>query len=590
MNIKKIYSKKLRIGRYELALLALVVGATLLRLLLLSLNWPVTNSDEATMGLMAGHIAYKHENTTFFYGQYYMGSMEAYLGAVFFRLFGPSTFTLRLGLLLLFALFLVTLYALTSLLYTKKFALAIVALFCFGSNDIILHQLKAIGGYPEIIFLGALILLLVALLSIFPLQEASKALFRRRLLLYVALGVVMGFALWTDSLILPILATSGLTLLVFCRRDLFGWGGLCLLLGLCIGGMPLIIYNITAPYGQTSFNALIDVQHSGTEQLAALPMPLLQQLIGSLLVALPSITGMSSICTPEQFPPFETGIAQPYSCLAIQGLWSLGFLLLSGIALLLSIPTLWNYWRQFRRAKETVTREDRQQAALQWNRLILLMGALLTLAAYTISPAAALFPGPTSRYLICLQIAFPAILWPLWNGIQTLRSPDKRASVTTTQPVKKGLFFLRVALLLVVAATFVVGTIQIVPAIAEAQAFHQQGQRLVQHLESVGATRIYSDYWTCNRIIFQSNERILCAVLTDRLRRGQDRYKLYPQAVRSDPKAAYVFAADPSTGVPYETGVVQDANFNNTILSQGKVRFKKHVFEGYSIYQVQSAP
>src|SRR5690242_11957684 len=145
MNIKKIYSKKLRIGRYELALLALVVGATLLRLLLLSLNWPVTNSDEATMGLMAGHIAYKHENTTFFYGQYYMGSMEAYLGAVFFRLFGPSTFALRLGLLLLFALFLVTLYALTSLLYTKKFALAMVALFCFGSNDIILHQLKAIG-------------------------------------------------------------------------------------------------------------------------------------------------------------------------------------------------------------------------------------------------------------------------------------------------------------------------------------------------------------------------------------------------------------------------------------------------------------
>jgi hypothetical protein len=587
MNIKKIYSKKLRIGRYELALLALVVGATLLRLLLISLNWPVTNSDEATMGLMAGHIAYKHENTTFFYGQYYMGSMEAYLGAVFFRLLGPSTFTLRLGLLLLFALFLVTLYALTSLLYTKKFALAMVALFCFGSSDIILHQLKAIGGYPEIIFLGALILLLVALLSIFPLQEASKALLRRRLSLYVALGIVMGFALWTDSLILPILAISGLTLLLFCRRDLFGWGGLCLLLGLCIGGMPLIIYNITAPYGQTSFNALIDVQHSGTEQLAALPMPLLQQLIGSLLIALPSITGMSPVCIPAQFPPLDTGTAQPYSCLAIQGLWSLGFLLLSCIALRLSIPTLWKYWRQLRQAKETVTPEDRQQAALQWNRLILLVGALLTLVAYTISPAAALFPGPTSRYLICLQIAFPAVLWPLWNGVQTLRSPGP---VTTVPPVKKGLFFLRVALLLVVGATFVVGTINIAPSIADAQAFQQQGQQLVQHLESVGATHIYSDYWTCNRITFQSNERVICAVMTDRLRRGQDRYKLYSIAVRSDPNAAYVFAADPSTGVSYNTGVMQDATFNNTVLVQGKVRFTKHVFEGYSIYQVQSAP
>ncbi len=585
MNIKKFYSKKLRIGRYELVLLALVAGATLLRLLLLSLNWPVTNSDEATMGLMARHIAYTHSHPTFFYGQYYMGSMEAYLGAVFFRLFGPSTFTLRLGLLLLFALFLVTLYALTSLLYTKKFALAIVALFCLGSNDIILHQLKAIGGYPEIIFLGALILLLVARLSIFPLQEANQL--KQRLLLYVALGVVMGFALWTDSLILPILATSGLTLLLFCRRDLFGWGGLCLLLGLCIGGMPLIIYNITAPYGQTSFNALIDVQHSGTEQLAALPMPLLQQLIGSLLVALPSITGMSEVCTPDKFPPFDPTIAQPYSCLTLQGLWSLGFLLLSCIALWLSLPTLWRYWRQLRRAKETVTREDRQQAALQWNRLIVLMGALLTLAAYTISPAAAFYPGPTSRYLICLQIAFPAVLWPLWNGIQL---PGKLSSVTTAQPMKKGLLFLRLALLLVVTATFVVGTIKITPAIAEAQAFNQQGQRLVQHLESVGATHIYSDYWTCNRIIFQSDEHIICAVLTEQLRRGQDRYKPYPAAVRADPNAAYVFAADPSTGIPYETGAVQDANFNQTILLQGKVHFQKHVFEGYSIYQVQSAP
>lgn len=590
MNIKKIYSKKLRIGRYEIALLALVAGATLLRLLLISLNWPVTNSDEATMGLMARHIAYKHEHTTFFYGQYYMGSMEAYIGAVFFRLFGPSTFTLRLGLLLLFALFLVTLYALTSLLYTKKFALAIVTLFCLGSSDIILHQLKAIGGYPEIIFLGALILLLVARLSIFPLQEASKALLRQRLLLYVALGVVMGFALWTDSLILPILATSGLTLLLFCRRDLFGWGGLCLLLGVCIGGMPLIIYNITAPYGQTSFNALIDVQHSGTEQLAALPMPLLQQLIGSLLIALPSITGMSSVCIPKLFPPFETGLAQPYSCLAMQGLWSLGFLLLSCIALWLSLPTLWNYWRQLRRAKETITHEDRQQAALQWNRLILLVGALLTLAAYTISPAAALYPGPTSRYLICLQIAFPAVLWPLWNGTRMLQLQGKQASVTTTPPVHRGMFFLRIALLLVVAATFVVGTIQIVPSITEAQAFYQQGQRLVQHLESVGATHIYSDYWTCNRIIFQSDEHIICAVLTDRLYRGQDRYKPYPAAVRADRKAAYVFATDITTGVPYATGVMQDASFNSIILTRDNVQFKKHTFEGYSIYQVESTP
>ena len=50
-----------------------------------------------------------------------MGPLEAYLGAGLFHLFGPSLFTLRLGLVLRFVLFLfVCTYLLTSLLYTEK--------------------------------------------------------------------------------------------------------------------------------------------------------------------------------------------------------------------------------------------------------------------------------------------------------------------------------------------------------------------------------------------------------------------------------------------------------------------------------------
>lgn len=545
------------------------------------------------MGLMARHIAYSpHENTTFYYGQYYMGSMEAYVGAVLFRLFGPSTFVLRLGLLLLFALFLVTLYYLTSLLYNKKFALAMVALFSLGSSDVILHQLKAIGGYPEIIFLGALIMLLVAHLSISFSPEVASLQRRRRLRLYAFLGVVMGFALWTDSLILPILAISGFTLFALCRRELFRWGGLCLLIGFIIGAMPLIIYNLHAPYGQTSVNALIDVQHSGTATLAALPSPFLQQLIGSLLVALPSITGANPICTPEQFPPFDPTIAQPLLCLAGQGLWSLGFLLLSCFAILLSVPTLWTYWRQLRQAartKQAVAQSDRREAALQFNRLMLLASGLLTLAAYTISPAAALYPAPTSRYLICVQIALPAVLWPLWNDIKTLAFPTKTSAVTSSLLFTKAIFFLRVAMLLLIGATFATGTIRIVPTISEAQAFYQQGVQLTRYLESIGATRIYSDYWTCNRIIFQSDERIICAVLNEKLRPGQNRYAPYLETVKkAGAQAVYVFAADRSTGIPYPTGSVQDANFVKYKLPQEHVHFTKHVFDGYSIYQSQS--
>jgi len=577
--------KKLHISPYELALLTFVAGASLLRFLLISANWPVTNSDEATMGLMAQHIAYNGELPTFFYGQYYMGPMEAYIGAVLFHLFGSSTFTFRLGLLLLFALFLVTLYYLISLLYSKKFALAMVALFSLGSNDIILHQLKGIGGYPELVFLATLILLLVGHLSLSSSREATGSQRWHRLLLYALLGIAMGFTLWTDQLILPILATGGLTLLLFCRKERFRCGGLCLLLGFVIGAFPMILYNVTAPYGQTSFNALLDVQHSGTDKLAAMHLPLLHQLIGSLMVALPSITGANPICIPDPLPPLTLGTAQTYACFAGEGIWSLGFLLLSCIAALLSIPTLWTYWRQSRRAAPKEEPLDRREVVLQFNRLMLLAGALLTLAAYTISAASALYPGTTSRYLICVQVGLSAVLWPLWNGVKTLKWPWVAPSPGWT----KIFFFSRVAVLLLIATTFVMGTIRIIPMIADAQRFQRQGDTLIQHLESVGATHIYSDYWTCNRIIFQSNERIICAVLSEKLRTGQDRYAPYPATVKADPHAAYAFAIEPIAGASYVTGVEQNTTFTRQILPNSGAQFKKYVFAGYVVYQPVSA-
>src|SRR5260370_14320206 len=106
----------------------MILIATLLRFLLISQGWPQTDSDESTMGLMALHIAYRGEHPTFFYGQNYMGSLEAYLGAVFFHLFGTSIFSLRMGLILLFTLFLISMYLLTSLLYSRGLALVSLVL------------------------------------------------------------------------------------------------------------------------------------------------------------------------------------------------------------------------------------------------------------------------------------------------------------------------------------------------------------------------------------------------------------------------------------------------------------------------------
>src|SRR5215813_5182472 len=121
---------------YTLLMLGLVGLATALRITLISHNWPGTNSDEATMDLMALHIAHG-EHPIFFYGQGYMGSIQAYIGALLFPIFGVSIFSVRLGLVLMYALFLIGMYYLTSLLYTRSFALCVVGLLAFGSSDLL---------------------------------------------------------------------------------------------------------------------------------------------------------------------------------------------------------------------------------------------------------------------------------------------------------------------------------------------------------------------------------------------------------------------------------------------------------------------
>jgi hypothetical protein len=70
-----------KIGSYGFCVLLLITVAALLRVIFISNGWPVTNSDEGTMGLNALHILTRGERPIFLYGQYYMGTLEAYLGA-----------------------------------------------------------------------------------------------------------------------------------------------------------------------------------------------------------------------------------------------------------------------------------------------------------------------------------------------------------------------------------------------------------------------------------------------------------------------------------------------------------------------------
>jgi len=579
---------------------AIVAAATLARFILIYFNWPVANSDEGNMGLVAFHIAYRGDHPIFFYGLPYLGPLEGYIAAPLFRLFGASLFTLRLGLLPLFAAFLICMYYLARLLYTENFAFAMILLLSFGSGGIILLQVRAVGEYPEIELFSALIPLLAAWLALTSYQgearqakQNSTVMLRcaqhpprtqhchaslrsasatneahqtkqKRILIYTLLGVAIGLALWVDFLILPLVAITGLFLLLFCYRELFSWAGLGLLLGGILGAFPLIFYNLTAPWAQNSWNTLLWIHQDGTQEMVAQHLTWVHHVIGTMMIALPSVTGANAVCLATVIPVVSSPSTSMLPCNLFHGVWGAGYLMLWIIATFLAVRVVWQYRHHFFKQKDSL--EERQQLIYQCSRLMLLVSVGITLVSYASSPKSAVPPVITFRYLIIAFVAIPTVLWPIWNSLQLQKIPANRKTKIS--------LLLKGGLLLLIAATFVSGTIRTFTEIPTAQAAYQREDILVQDLIHIGATRIYSEYWTCNRLTFHSREQIICSVLDDQLKPGFDRYMPYRFIVRAAPHPTYV--------VPL--GSKQADVLKRQVQASGTY-YRQYIFEGYLVIQ-----
>jgi hypothetical protein len=240
------------------------------------------------MGLAALHILHIHQYPTFFYGQNYLGTIEAYVGAVNFSLFGASVFAQRIGLVLIYVLFLIATYALASIVYDKRTAIVSVVFLALGSDSMLLKQLEAAGGYAEIEFLGSLLFLLSSWLAITARDHRTLASARWRRSLFFAWGLASGLALWSDLLILPIVAMAGMLLGGWCRSELLRRPGFYMLLGLLLGAFPLIKYNVSAAPGQDSLHVLLAQTGS--------PRAIMDQILGLVLVSFPTATGGMVVC------------------------------------------------------------------------------------------------------------------------------------------------------------------------------------------------------------------------------------------------------------------------------------------------------
>ncbi|GHO50156.1 hypothetical protein [Ktedonospora formicarum] len=382
-----------------------------------------------------------------------------------------------------------------------------------------------------------------------------------------------------------------------------------MLIGFGCGLIPYILYNYHAEPGQDTLSYLFYVQNANGIDLPPKEVLFPLQIKGALLIALPGATGSSPLCSLNDIHLFRIQNVSALRCTLMHTGWTTALFCLWLFALGM---VAWSLWSIVRTRRATgIWRRDLLICHL--GRLTLLLNAAITLLLFLMSPSAALYPVADIRYLSALLMTTPALLWPLGCGlnavgwfafgsrirnvlgfsgkaIQSLASPLKLLMSTGA--------LARLSLLLLVPTILSFGTRSIVqgypPApsvesrydkfaiigvyryegLPQTQAFNRQESSLIENLEKIHTLHIYSDYWTCDRLTFRSQERIICSALRERLMPGQNRYPLYATIVTSDPHAAYVFEEGSSLA---ETFRLQ--------LRYSSRQFTIYHFAGYVIYQ-----
>ncbi|MEV4755365.1 hypothetical protein AB0J86_09660 [Micromonospora sp. NPDC049559] len=500
-------------GRIALLLGLLGVGY---RLAMLLVEVPPANSDEATSGLVALHLVQGRGAPLFFYGQYYMGALESYLAAPIFALAGASTLALRLPTLLLYAAFLALLWQLTRRLYSPWLATVTVGLLALGSDRILKNQLIAGGGYPEMNPAGVLLVLLAVNLGL--------GAVRRRALAYAAWGLVAGLTLWDDWLVLPYVGAAGVLLLACGWRELRGRAGLAFAGGLLVGLVPIVAHNLTAAPEHRSLAIYANLSGGAAASWA-------DRLYGGVLFGLPMGTGA---CLPGRCEPWQLWWGAAYPVLLVAA----GVLAVRALRRAGGGRGAGGGDDVAGAAAGPIAGGDhggggiRAERVRQGGRLALVVGAALSLLSYATSSAAGNTPVESARYLSCLLISTPAVLWPLWSAASRARRRGGRGAALTRLAALTPLVALGV--------TMVIATGALIGHAPAAARVGQERRELVAELDRRGIDRFYGEYWTCNNLTFLTRERLVCAVIRDDLRPGWDRYLPYRAEVRRSARPAYV--------------------------------------------------
>ena len=214
---------------------AIVASAVLLKLGLIGREIFPFNADEAIVALMAKHTLLG-DWPVFFYGQAYMGSLDATLVAMGFRLIGERILVIRLIQILLYAGTVLTTILLGWRIFKNRLAGLVAGLIlAIPTTNLTLYTTISLGGYGEALLLGNLILLAGLCIQ----QEEA------RLPIYFVLGFLIGLGFWAFGLTLVYSLPVFLLMVkhidrVFKLRCVPKIG--CILTGILLGLTPVIYW------------------------------------------------------------------------------------------------------------------------------------------------------------------------------------------------------------------------------------------------------------------------------------------------------------------------------------------------------------
>jgi 4-amino-4-deoxy-L-arabinose transferase-like glycosyltransferase len=470
-------------------------------------GWAPFNADEAVVALMARHID-GGARPIFFYGQAYMGSLDAFLVAGAFAILGQHVWVVRLVQGLLYMGFLATTYLLGRYAFGKRQVGALAALLlAVPTVNVALYTTVSLGGYGEALLLGNMILLCALLLK----HYWDTGVFPGALYVWFLFGFLVGLGLWTFGLTLVYSLTAGVFLLIpgwrFARAAKpIKYGRISLIViitiaGLFIGSLPWWIY-------------------AAREGLARL----LTELGGEAIAGVEGLGWLSQIGRHlASLILFGSTVS-----LGLRPPWNVSWL---GLPLL---PFMLIFW-----AAVVIFAVRRIYQGPNRSRAALLAGVAATLGLlFVLSPFGA---DPSGRYF--LPLAGPLALFAA-DMIVWLR---ERIGVWAFGLVGLVVFYQFWGI--------AQSALKYPPGLTTqfyepSQIDHRYDQTLIDFLLQHGETRGYSNYWVAYPLAFKSAEKLIYVPrlpyhLDFRYTERDDRYAPYDEEVYRSERAAYITTNHP---------------------------------------------